>query len=194
MVTVAVENLSMPAPFPLTVQLVSSAVPPLQNRPMLVFPLTVQLVRVVVPVLLYRPSPVFLLTVQLVSVSVPEAILARPPFRVLPLTVQPVSVTVPPLLNRPPPWTASPDPFGARPWVIARPEMDAATPPSIWNTRLTLLPLTVTPAAGPVMVSVPLVLLSSSCVPVSVIVCGVAKTVGSNWMVLVPPRFAWVMQ
>ena len=49
-----------------------------------------------------------------------------------------------------------------------------------WNTRLGPPPLTVTPAAGPVIVCVPLVLVSSSWVPVRVIVCGVAKTVGSK--------------
>ena len=36
------------------------------------------------------------------------------------------------------------------------------TPLSTWNTRLSPPPLTVTPADGPVIVSVPLVLLSSS--------------------------------
>src|SRR5262249_11755579 len=56
------------------------------------------------------------------------------------------------------------------------PEMDAVTSPSTWKTRLALLPLTVTPAAGPVIVAVPLGLLNSSCRPVRVIVRGVAKT------------------
>ena len=66
--------------------------------------------------------------------------------------------------------------------MIVSPEMDAVTPPSTWNTRLSPPPLTVTPAAGPVIVSVPVVLLSSSWVPVRVIVCGVAKTVWSKVM------------
>jgi hypothetical protein len=71
----------------------------------------------------------------------------------------------------------------------------AVTPASIWSTRLALLPLIVTPAAEPVIVSVPVVSLSSSWPPVRVIVCEVAKTVGSNWMVLSPPGlFACVMQ
>ena len=59
--------------------------------------------------------------------------------------------------------------------MIVSPEMDAVTPASTWNTRLCPPPLTVTPAAGPVIVSVPVVLLSSSCVPVRVIVCGVLE-------------------
>ena len=46
--------------------------------------------------------------------------------------------------------------------MIVSPEIDAVTPASTWNTRLSPPPLTVTPAAGPVIVSVPLVLLSSS--------------------------------
>ena len=76
--------------------------------------------------------------------------------------------------------------------MIVSPEIDAVTPPSIWNTRLALLPLTVTPAAGPVIVSVPVVSLSSSWVPFRVIVCGVAKTVVSKSIVLAPPvEFAW---
>src|SRR5262249_12800459 len=135
------------------------------------------------PTRLYRPPPmpvaVLPLTVQLVSVAVP--LLARPPplaLAELPLMVQLVSVAVP-RLYRPPPTNALPP-------VIVSPERDAVTPPSIWNTRLALLPLIVTPAAGPVIVSVPLVLLSSSWVPVRVIVCGEANTVGSKVMVEIP--------
>ena len=98
----------------------------------------------------------------------------------LPLTVQLVSVGVP-VLYRPPPPTvggvAADGAVGQRgraevgqaaavvpalPPVIVRPEMDAVTPASTWNTRLSPPPLTVTPAAGPVIVSVSLVLLSSS--------------------------------
>ena len=56
--------------------------------------------------------------------------------------------------------------------MIVSPEIDAVTPASTWNTRLAPPPLTVTPAAGPVIVSVPVVLLSSSWPPVRVIVCG----------------------
>ena len=47
---------------------------------------------------------------------------------------------------------------------------------SIWNTRLFPPPSTVTPAAGPVIVSVSVVLESSSWLPVKVIVCGVLNT------------------
>jgi hypothetical protein len=46
--------------------------------------------------------------------------------------------------------------------VIVIPEMDAVTFASTWNTRLFPPPLTVTPAFGPVIVSVPVVSLSSS--------------------------------
>ena len=40
----------------------------------------------------------------------------------------------------------------ALPPVMVSPEIVAVTPLSTWNTRLALLPLTVTPAAGPVIV------------------------------------------
>ena len=63
------------------------------------------------------------------------------------------------------------------PPVIVSPEIDAVTLASTWNTRLSPPPLTVTPAAGPVIVCVPVVSLSSSWVPLRVIVCGVLKTV-----------------
>ena len=79
---------------------------------------------------------------------------------VFPLTVQLVSVAVPPSLYRPPPL------FGVLPPVIVSPEIVAVTPPSTWNTRLCSPPLTVTPALGPVIVSVPVVSVSSSWVPV----------------------------
>ena len=82
--------------------------------------------------------------------------------------MQLVSVVVP-KLARPPPLPVVVPP------VIVSPEMDAVTPASTWNTRLSPPPLTVTPAAGPVIVSVSLVLLSSSWVPVRVIVCGVLE-------------------
>ena len=49
--------------------------------------------------------------------------------------------------------------------MIVSPEIDAVTPASTWNTRLAPPPLTVTPAFGPVIVSVPVVSLSSSWVP-----------------------------
>jgi len=65
------------------------------------------------------------------------------------------------------------------------------TPPSTWNTRLSPPPLTVTPWFGPVIVSVPVVSLSSSWVPLRVIICGVLNSVLSNLMVSVPPyKFA----
>ena len=49
--------------------------------------------------------------------------------------------------------------------MIVSPEIDAVTLASTWNTRLAPPPLTVTPAAGPVIVSVPVVSLSSSWPP-----------------------------
>ena len=82
----------------------------------------------------------------------------------LPLMVQSVSVAVP-LLYRPPPPLAVPP-------LIVSPEKDAVTPASTWNTRLSPPPLTVTPAAGPVIVVTPVVSVSSSCVPARVIVRG----------------------
>ena len=91
----------------------------------------------------------------------------------LPLTVQLVSVSVPQLLYRPPPSSGGVAADGAvvqrgraevvqaaavaersLPPVIVSPEIDAVTPASTWNTRLASPPLTVTPAAGPVIVSV----------------------------------------
>ena len=82
----------------------------------------------------------------------------RPPPELaeLRLTVQSVSVLVPPSLYRPPPLPAVEPPEMIRPLKVA------VTPLSTWNTRLVPPPLIVTPAAGPVIVSVPLVLLSSS--------------------------------
>src|SRR6516225_7165768 len=79
-----------------------------------------------------------------------------------------------------------PAPWKPEPLVMVSPEIIALTLASILNTRLALLPLTVTPAAGPVIVSLPLVLLSSSWAPLRMIVRGVAKTVGSKviWMSL----------
>ena len=61
----------------------------------------------------------------------------------------------------------------ALPPVMVSPEIVAVTPLSTWNTRPALLPLTVTPAAGPVIVVAPVVSVSSSWPPVRVIVCGV---------------------
>jgi hypothetical protein len=95
----------------------------------------------------------------------------------LPLMVQSVSVTEPPSLYRPPPFSE------VEPPVMVRPLKLAVTPASTWNTRLAPPPLTVTPAAGPVIVSVPVVSLSSSWVPFRVIVCGVLNTVLSKVMV-----------
>ena len=70
--------------------------------------------------------------------------------------------------------------------VMVRPEIDAVTPVSTWKTRVWPPPLIVTPAAGPVIVCVPVVLLNSSRSPASVIVFGVLKTVASKSMVLAP--------
>ena len=68
--------------------------------------------------------------------------------------MQLVSVAVP-RLYRPPPLAALPS-------VIVNPEIDAVTSASTSNTRLRALPLIVTPAAGPVIVVVLVVSLSSS--------------------------------
>jgi hypothetical protein len=59
--------------------------------------------------------------------------------------------------------------------VIVSPENDAVTPESTLNTRLVWLALIVTPAAGPLMCTIPL--LSSSWPLLRVIVCGVLKFV-----------------
>ncbi len=147
-----------------------------------VLPATIVLPSVAVPVLT-RPPPVLAelaLTVQLMSVTVPA--LVRPPpllLAELPLMVQLVSVSVPK--------SCSPPPLPALPPVIVSPVKAALTPASTWNTRLRPPPLTVTPPAGPVIVSSPLGSLSSSWWPLRVIVCGVAKTVGSKVMVLATP-------
>ena len=63
---------------------------------------------------------------------------------------------------------------------MVRPESAAVTPLSTRKTRLIPPPLIVTPAAGAAIVSVPPPLLSSSWPPVSVIVRGLAKTLGSK--------------
>ena len=138
-----------------------------------------QLVSVAVPQLMYRPPPCrggvaadgavgqrgrAVVTVHPAAVDAAE----------LPLTVQLVSVSVPSSLSRPPPLPVV-LPAGDRQSRDRR--RDIA---STWNTRLSPPPLTVTPAAGPVIVSVPVVLLSSSWPPVRVIVCGVLKTDWSN--------------
>ncbi len=79
----------------------------------------------------------------------------------------------------------------ARPCVMVRFWIDAVTPASTWKTRVALLPLTVTPAVGPVICTVPL--LSSSWPLVRVILCGVLKFVSPamvavlNAIVFVPP-------
>ena len=157
-------------------------------------PLTVQLVSVVVPPSLYRPPPFAGAGVAADGAVGQRGRAARvvqgrrrSQTAELPLTVQLVSVVVPPSLYRPPPLPA------VLPPVIVSPEIDAVTPASTWNTRLSPPPLTVTPAVGPVIVSVPLVLLSSSwpC-RVRVIVCGDLNTVLSKSIVLVPAVvFAW---
>ena len=81
---------------------------------------------------------------QSVSVAVPE-FHSPPPCGAaeLPLTVQLVIVRMPPWLYRPPPLLALP------PETVI-PEIDAVTFASTWNTRLALLPETVTaPSPGP---------------------------------------------
>src|SRR5262245_1241944 len=119
-------------------------------------------------------------TVLLVSVRVP--LLKMPPLLLAELleTALLVNVVVP-KLARPPP-LLKPE----LPWLIVNPERNAVTPPSTWNTRLVPPPLTVTPAAGPVMVSVSLVLLSSSWPRLSGIVWALANTMGSKVMVEFP--------
>ena len=161
-------------------------------------PLTVQLVSVVVPSRLNRPPPCRCRAGGVAADGAvgqrgraAEVVQPPPPLPVLaelPLTVQLVSVAVPPSLYRPPPLSP------ALPPVIVSPEIDAVTPPSTWNTRLSPPPLTVTPAFGPVIVSVPVVSLSSSWPPVRVIVCGVLNTVLSKVIVSAPPVvFAWAI-
>jgi hypothetical protein len=71
--------------------------------------------------------------------------------------------------------------------VIVIPEIDAVTPPMSWNTPLSPPPLTVTPAFGPVIVSVPVVSLGVIGSPFRVIVCGFLNTVLSKVIVSVPP-------
>ena len=70
--------------------------------------------------------------------------------------------------------------------MMLRPEIDAVTSLSTPNTLTVPPPLIVTPAAGPVIVSVPLVLLSASDPDVNVIVWALAKTVGSKSIVFAP--------
>ena len=70
---------------------------------------------------------------------------------------------------------------------MVRPESAAVTPLSTRKTRLVPPASIVTPAAGPAIVTAPLVSLSSSCPDVRAIVCAVAKTVGSKVMVWGPP-------
>src|SRR6516225_6618377 len=188
------------AALPVMVQLVSVVLlwsnvrpPPLPDAPVAWLPLMVQLLSVAVLERISPPPPsmpaVLSLTVQLVSVSVPCR-LKRPPPRLLagvvtelPLTVQLASVTLPPSLYRPPPLPVVVPP------LIVSPDIDAVTPPSIWNTRLAPPASTVTPFLGPTIVSVPVVSLSSSWprVGLRVIVCGVLKTLLSNAIVSAPP-------
>src|SRR4051794_37781677 len=95
--------------------------------------------------------------VQLVNVAVPSAMASPPPVRAeLPLTVQSVIVSDPFPLHTPPPvpragvelpltlqsdsvstpWLFRPPPVLLLPPVIVSREIDAVTPASIWNTRL----------------------------------------------------------
>jgi hypothetical protein len=81
--------------------------------------------------------------------------------------------------------------------VIVRPVSVAFTPLETENTSTALLPLTVTRLApGPLITSGPAVSESVSVLE-SVIVCGVPKTVGSNWIRLPSAlglELAWLMQ
>jgi hypothetical protein len=61
--------------------------------------------------------------------------------------------------------------------VIVIPEIDAVTLGSTWNTRLFPPASTVTPLFGPVIVVAPVVSVSSSWVPLRVIVFGVFRSV-----------------
>ena len=63
---------------------------------------------------------------------------------------------------------------------MVRPEIEAVTPLSTSKTRLIPSPLMVTPAAGPVIVSVSVVFESSSSVPERVIVWAVLNMFGSK--------------
>ena len=75
--------------------------------------------------------------------------------------------------------------------MIVSPDRAAEAPASIWNTRLEPPPLTVTPAAGPLIVVVA-VSVSSSWPPVRVIVCGVLNAVLSKAIVSAPGlELAW---
>ena len=74
----------------------------------------------------------------------------------------------------------------ALPPVMVSPEIDAVTFGSIWNTRLASLPLTVTPPAGPVIVSRPGRVAQLELGAVRVIVCGVANTPLSKVIVWSP--------
>src|SRR5262249_32588051 len=87
-----------------------------------------------------------------------------------------------------------PPPPPPLPPVIVSPEKDPVTFESTRNTRLALLPLTVTPAAGPVIVVAPVVSLSSSWLPPRVIVFAVLNTVLSKTIVSGPAfAFAWAI-
>ena len=134
-------------------------------------PLTVQLVSVSVPPL-YRPPP---------AVS-PNAVSGYGLLAELPLTLQSDSVGAVVLHAATIAGGHAGAIAGGLPPVIVSPEIEAVTNASTWKTRLAPPPLTVTPAAGPVIVSVPVVLLSSSWVPVRVIVCGRLEHVGSKVM------------
>ena len=71
--------------------------------------------------------------------------------------------------------------------MIVRPEIDAVTPRRPGTPGSVPPPLTVTPAVGPVIVSVPLVSLSSSWPPRQGDRLALAKTVGSKVIVSAPP-------
>ena len=138
-----------------------------------------QLSTVVAP-LSIAPPPAFAelpVKVLSVTVAVPMLKMAVPSRAELPVNVQRSTVTVPSRLLMP-----------TRELAIVNRENAAVTLMSTWNAPIRLPPLMVTPAAGPVMVVVPAVLVNSNTpsVLLSVIVLGVAKRVGSNEMVCVP--------
>ncbi len=115
--------------------------------------------------------------------------------RVPAVTVPPVPmVTVPAFVNSPVvvrlvlPGTSS-VPLLVRPPESVSSDSDPVTPASTSNTGLGPLPLTITPAAGPVIVWVPPVLLNASWPDVNAIVWVPVKTAGSK-LIAMGPRYA----
>ena len=132
------------------------------------------------------------------SVIFPESEMPPPKSAVFPEMVQFVRVAVPAFCNPP----AAGEPLllerveffrlsiplltmaVPKAWVAVRLEMVAMTLASTVRMLLWVFPSTVTPAAGPVIVVGSDLLLSSSFVPLRVIVLAVAKTVGEKVMVV----------